>query len=133
MAREEKTISKNKKAFHEFFIEDRYDAGLVLTGVEVKSLRENGASLRECFALVRGGEAWLHGLHISPYSHGNRENIDLDRPRKLLLHKQEIRELASHWSRCASTSTSTTWPRSSSASPKARSCTTSAPASRRRT
>ena len=94
MAREEKTISKNKKAFHEFFIEDRYEAGLVLTGVEVKSLRENGASLRECFALVRANEAWLHGLHISPYSHGNRENIDLDRPRKLLLHRQEIRELS---------------------------------------
>jgi SsrA-binding protein len=93
MAREEKTISNNKKAFHEYFVEERFEAGLALTGNEVKSLRENGASLRECFALVRNGEAWLHGLHISPYSHGNRENRDLDRPRKLLLHKQEIREL----------------------------------------
>lgn len=93
MAREEKTISNNKKAFHEFFIEERFEAGIALTGTEVKSLRENGASLRECFALVRNGEAWLHGLHIAPYSHGNRANIELDRPRKLLLHKKEIREL----------------------------------------
>lgn len=93
MVREEKKISNNKKAFHEYFIEERFEAGIALTGTEVKSLRENGASLRECFALVRNGEAWLHGLHVAPYSHGNRENTDLDRPRKLLLHKKEIREL----------------------------------------
>jgi len=93
MVREEKKISTNKKAFHEYFIEERFEAGIALTGTEVKSLRENGASLRECFALVRNGEAWLHGLHVAPYSHGNRENTDLDRPRKLLLHKKEIREL----------------------------------------
>jgi SsrA-binding protein len=93
MAREEKKISENRKAFHEYFIEERFEAGIALTGTEVKSLRENGASLRECFALVRNGEAWLHGLHVAPYSHGNRANIEMDRPRKLLLHKKEIREL----------------------------------------
>lgn len=93
MTREPKTISNNKKAFHEFFVEERFDAGIALTGTEVKSLRENGASLRECYATVRSGEAWLHGMHISPYSHGNRANVDADRSRKLLLHKKEIRYL----------------------------------------
>ena len=93
MAREEKTIAKNRKAFHDYFVEERFDAGIVLTGTEVKSLRENGASLRESFGTVRDGEAWLHGLHISPYSHGNRANVDGDRSRKLLLHKKEIRYL----------------------------------------
>ena len=91
--REEKTIAKNRKAFHDYFVEERFDAGIVLTGTEVKSLRENGASLRESFGTVRDGEAWLHGLHISPYSHGNRANPDADRSRKLLLHKKEIRYL----------------------------------------
>lgn len=93
MPREAKTISNNKKAFHEYFVEERFEAGIALTGTEVKSLRENGASLRECFATVRSGEAWVHGIHISPYSHGNRANVDSDRARKLLLHKKEIRYL----------------------------------------
>jgi SsrA-binding protein len=93
MPDEEKTITNNKKAFHEYFVDERFDAGIALTGTEVKSLRENGASLRECFATVRDGEAWLHGMHLSPYSHGNRNNADPDRTRKLLLHKKEIRYL----------------------------------------
>jgi SsrA-binding protein len=93
MAREEKSISTNKKAFHEFFVEERFEAGIELTGTEVKSLRENGASLREAFASIRNGQAYLHGLHISPYSHGNRANVDADRSRRLLLHKKEIRYL----------------------------------------
>jgi len=93
MPHEGKTITNNKKAFHEYFVDERFEAGIALTGTEVKSLRENGASLRECFATVRNGEAWLHGVHISPYSHGNRGNVDTDRPRKLLLHKKEIRYL----------------------------------------
>lgn len=93
MPREAKTISNNKKSFHEYFVEERFEAGIALTGTEVKSLRENGASLRECFATVRSGEAWVHGIHISPYSHGNRANVDSDRARKLLLHKKEIRYL----------------------------------------
>jgi SsrA-binding protein len=93
MAREPKTISNNKKAFHDYFVEERFEAGLVLTGTEVKSLRENGASLRDTFATIRGGEAWLHGVHISPYSHGNRANVEPERPRKLLMHRKEIRYL----------------------------------------
>ncbi|HEX9092342.1 MAG TPA: SsrA-binding protein SmpB [Coriobacteriia bacterium] len=94
MPREEKPISTNKKAFHDYFVEERLEAGIALTGTEVKSLRENGASLRDCFATVRGNELWLHGVHISPYSHGNRSNVQVDRSRKLLVHRREIRELA---------------------------------------
>ncbi len=93
MPREEKNITANKKAFHEYFVEERFEAGIELTGTEVKSLRENGASLRETFALIRGGQAYLHGLHIAPYSHGNRSNVETDRQRRLLLHKKEIRYL----------------------------------------
>lgn len=93
MAREEKVIATNKKAFHDYFVDETFEAGIVLTGTEVKSLRENRASLRDSFATVRSGEVWLHGVHISPYSHGNRSNVDPDRPRKLLLHKAEIRYL----------------------------------------
>ena len=93
MPREEKNITTNKKAFHEYFVEERFEAGIELTGTEVKSLRENGASLRETFAFIRGGQAFLQGLHISPYSHGNRSNVDTDRQRRLLLHKKEIRYL----------------------------------------
>jgi SsrA-binding protein len=95
MAREEKTIANNKKVFHEYFVEERFEAGIELTGTEVKSLRESGASLRECFATVRRAELWLHGLHIQPYSHGNRGNVDPDRARKLLMHRKEIRYLQS--------------------------------------
>jgi SsrA-binding protein len=94
MPRDEKAISTNKKAFHDYFVEERLEAGIALTGTEVKSLRENGASLRDCFATVRGGELWLHGVHISPYSHGNRSNVQSDRSRKLLVHRKQIRDLA---------------------------------------
>jgi SsrA-binding protein len=93
VAREEKLISRNKKAFHDYHIEETLEAGIVLTGTEVKSLRENKTSLREAFATVRGGEVWLHGVHISPYSHGNRANHDPGRARKLLLHRRQIRYL----------------------------------------
>jgi SsrA-binding protein len=93
MPHEVKNITTNKRAFHEYFVDEQFEAGIALTGTEVKSLRENGASLRECFATVKAGEAWLHGLHIPPYSHGNRNNVDPDRSRKLLLHKKEIRYL----------------------------------------
>ena len=90
---ERKTITENRKAYHDYFVDETFETGIELTGTEVKSLRENRASLRESFATVRGGEVWLHGVHISPYSHGNRRNVDPDRPRKLLLHKSEIRYL----------------------------------------
>lgn len=93
MAREEKTIANNKKAFHDYFVEETFECGIALTGTEVKSLRENKASLRETFATVRKGEVWLHGVHIAAYSHGNRSNVPSERPRKLLLHKSEIRYL----------------------------------------
>ena len=93
MPREEKQITRNKKAFHDYAIDETLEAGIVLTGTEVKSLRESGASLRESFATIRDGEVWLHGVHIAPYSHGNRANVEPDRARKLLLHRRQIRYL----------------------------------------
>lgn len=93
MALEDKLIASNKKARHDYFIDETFETGIVLTGTEVKSLRQNRATLRESFATVRDGEVWLHHVHISPYSHGNRANVDPDRARKLLLHKKEIRYL----------------------------------------
>ncbi|MEG1493877.1 MAG: SsrA-binding protein SmpB [Gordonibacter sp.] len=93
MKREEKTIAKNRKAFHEYEIMETFEAGIELTGTEVRSLRENNCQLTDCFALVRGGEVWLHNVHIPPYSNGNLANVDPDRKRKLLLHKSQIREL----------------------------------------
>ncbi len=93
MAREEKLISNNKKAYHDYFVVETFECGIELTGTEVKSLRDNRASLRDTYANVRQGEVWLHGVHIAPYSHGNRGNVEPNRPRKLLLHKREIRYL----------------------------------------
>jgi SsrA-binding protein len=93
MAAEERLITTNKKAFHDYFVDETFETGIALTGTEVKSLRENKANLRDCYASIKKGEMWLHGVHISPYSHGNRGNVDTDRPRKLLLHKKEIRYL----------------------------------------
>lgn len=86
-------LATNKKAYHDYFVDETFEAGIVLTGTEVKSLRENRANLRDSFATVRDGEVWLHGVHISPYSHGNRSNVDTDRARKLLLRRAEIRYL----------------------------------------
>lgn len=91
----EKLICNNKKAYHDFFIEEKFEAGMVLTGTEVKSLRMGRANLNDSFAQVRSGEAFLNNLHISPYEFGNRENHDPDRMRKLLLHKKEIVKLFS--------------------------------------
>ena len=93
MSAKEKTIAKNRRAFHDYEILDTYEAGIVLTGTEVCSLRENNCQLTDCFALIRKGEVWLNNLHISPYSHGNLNNPDPDRKRKLLLHRKEIRTL----------------------------------------
>ncbi len=89
----EKLICNNKKAYHDYFIEEKFEAGMVLRGTEVKSLRMGKANLNDSFAMVKGGEAFLHNLHISPYDFGNRENHDPDRMRKLLLHKKEIVKL----------------------------------------
>jgi len=91
----EKLICNNKKAYHEFFIEEKFEAGIVLTGTEVKALRLGNANLNDAFAQVRSGEAFLNNLHISPYEFGNRENHESDRTRKLLLHKKEIIKLFS--------------------------------------
>lgn len=88
-----KIIAKNKKAFHEYEILDRYEAGLVLTGTEVRSLRENNCQMTDSFVLIRGGEAWLNNVHIPPFAQGNINNPDPDRKRKLLLHKRQIHEL----------------------------------------
>lgn len=92
--REEKSIARNKKAFHDYEVLETFEAGIVLTGTEVCSLRENNCQLKDCYALVRNGEVWLNGLHIAPYSHGNLNNPEPDRRRKLLLHKNQIRALA---------------------------------------
>lgn len=93
MAREKKQIAKNRKALHEYEIAETFEAGIVLSGTEVCSLRENNCQLVDCFALIRHGEVWLHALHIAPYSHGNIANPDPDRKRKLLLHRNQIRYL----------------------------------------
>lgn len=93
MKREEKIIAKNKRAFHEYEVLDRYEAGIELKGTEVRSLRDNNCQLTDAFITIRNGEAWLHNLHISPFAQGNINNVDPDRKRKLLLHKKEIRQL----------------------------------------
>lgn len=93
MKREKKIIARNKKAFHEYEILDSFEAGIVLTGTEVRSLRDNHCQMTDCFALVRNGEVWLHNVHIAPFAQGNINNPDPDRKRKLLLHRKQIREL----------------------------------------
>jgi SsrA-binding protein len=92
----EKLICNNKKAYHDYIIEQKFEAGMVLTGTEVKSLRQGKANLNDAFAQVKAEEAFLNNLHISPYEYGNRENHDPDRMRKLLLHKKEIVKLFSN-------------------------------------
>lgn len=86
-------ISQNKKAFHDFEITERFEAGIVLLGTEVKSLREGRANLKDSYARVKRNEVLLFGLHISPYSHASHDNHDPERVRKLLLHKIEIKKL----------------------------------------
>ena len=88
-----KTIARNKKALHEYHIVDRYEAGIVLLGPEVKSIRNGKVSLAESFARVDGNEVIVHGMHITPYDPASRWNADPVRPRKLLLHRREIRRL----------------------------------------
>jgi SsrA-binding protein len=89
----EKSICQNKTARLNYYIDDTFEAGIVLVGTEVKSLREGRANLKDSYAMVKDEEVYLHELHISPYTHGNRYNHDPLRVRKLLLHKQEIRRL----------------------------------------
>jgi SsrA-binding protein len=85
-----KVVCQNRKAFHDYFIEDTLEAGIALSGTEVKSLREGKANLKDSYVLVKGGEVFLLNCHISPYSHGNIMNHDPVRTRKLLLHRKEI-------------------------------------------
>lgn len=95
MAQEgQKIIAVNRKAWHDYFIDETYSAGICLVGTEVKSIRANKASLQESYARVQNGEAWLHGMYIAPYEFGNINNPDPRRSRKLLLHNQEIVKLA---------------------------------------
>jgi len=86
-------VAVNRSALHDFSIEDRFEAGMVLTGTEVKSLRGGRVSLREGFVRVADGEAWLEGVHIPKYEHSTYDNHEPERRRKLLLHKNQIREL----------------------------------------
>ena len=88
-----KVIARNKQARHAYFIDETFEAGLVLSGTEVKSLRDRNCNISDSFCLIRGGEAWLMGCHIRPYSHGGVWNVDPDRRRKLLLHRRQINYL----------------------------------------
>ena len=87
-------LSKNRRAFHEYHVHDRYEAGIALTGTEVKACRSGKIQLRDAFVEFRDGEAFLRQAHISHYTHGNRENHEPERPRKLLLHRRQIERLA---------------------------------------
>lgn len=88
-----KVVENNKKAFHEYHIFDRYDAGIVLVGTEIKSIRKGGVSLKDAFCKVEDGELWLYSCHIAPYDKGNRFNHETQRVRKVLLHKKEIMKI----------------------------------------
>jgi SsrA-binding protein len=88
-----KVIAENRKARHDYHLLERYEAGLVLTGTEVKSMRDGGATLQQAYADIRDGEAWLIGAHIAEYGQGNVNNHEPDRDRKLLMHRKEIASL----------------------------------------
>lgn len=88
------TLAENRKARHDYFIEETIEAGLALVGTEVKSIRNGRANLKECYAEVRNGEIFIRGMHVSPYEQGNIFNVDPLRDRKLLLHKEQIGRLA---------------------------------------
>ena len=88
-----KSVAQNRKAWHDYFVEEKYECGLALFGTEVKSIRQGRVNLKESWAQIRGGEIWVEGMHISPYDQGNIFNRDPMRPKKLLMHKSEIRKL----------------------------------------
>jgi len=90
---DDKVVASNREAYHNYHILETYECGIALTGTEVKSIREGRCTLKDSYGLIRNGEAWLLNAHISPYSHGNRENHDPDRMRKLLMHTHEIERL----------------------------------------
>ena len=88
-----KSVAQNRKAWHDYFVEEKYECGLALFGTEVKSIRQGRVNLKESWAQIRGGEIWVEGMHISPYDHGNIFNHDPLRSRRLLLHRAEINKL----------------------------------------
>ena len=85
--------AQNRKAYHDYFVEDRYEAGVELFGTEVKSIRGGALNLKDAYCVVKNGEIFVHHMHISPYEQGNIFNKDPDRPKRLLMHKREIRRL----------------------------------------
>ena len=89
-----KIIAQSKKAYHEYFVEETYECGLALKGTEVKSMRQGRVNLKESWARIKDGEIWVEGMHISPYEQGSFSNTDPLRPKKLLMHKAEIRKLS---------------------------------------
>ncbi len=89
----EKTVAQNKKAYHDYFVEETYEAGLELYGTEVKSIREGRVNLKDSWCHIKDGEIFAYGMHISPYEKGNIFNRDPLRPKKLLMHKREINKL----------------------------------------
>ncbi|MCR5567136.1 MAG: SsrA-binding protein SmpB [Clostridiales bacterium] len=88
-----KTVAQNRKAYHDYFVEEKYECGIALFGTEVKSIRQGKVNLKESWAQIRKGEVWVEGMHISPYEQGNIYNRDPLRAKKLLLHRSEIRKL----------------------------------------
>ncbi len=88
-----KPVAQNKKAYHDYFVEESFECGLSLVGTEVKSMRQGRVNLKESYCIIRHGEIFAEGMHISPYEQGNIHNVDPLRPKKLLMHKNEIRKL----------------------------------------
>jgi len=93
LKREIKLAANNKKAYHDYFVDETYEAGIELTGTEIKSVRAGKVSIKESFVKIKAGQAMVYGMNISPYEQGNRFNVEPTRVRRLLLHKQEIRKL----------------------------------------
>ena len=89
----ERIVANNKKAYHDYFVEDTYEAGIVLVGSEVKSIRQGALNLRDSFVIIKNGEAFVIGMHVSPYKMGSYFNVDARRTRKLLLNRAEINKL----------------------------------------
>ena len=88
-----KSVAQNRKAFHDYFVEERFEAGIELFGTEVKSIRQGTLNLKDAWCGIKDGELLLNQMHISPYDHGNRFNVDPRRPRRLLMHRREIMRL----------------------------------------
>ncbi len=91
--RADRVVTTNRRAFHDYFVVETLEVGIVLSGTEIKSIRDGKATISEAYARIEQGELWLIGAHISPYRHGSHSNHEPDRPRKLLAHKRQVREL----------------------------------------